>query len=234
MRRIKYPMFALAALISIFCMREGRAQEKPRKPLVSSVKPIEAKDFSGLIGMPGFSDTLLENHFRLYQGYVKNTNALLERLIALLAEKKDRTAEYAELKRRLGWEFNGVLLHEYYFANLGGDGIIDAKSALYKKIAGDFGGFDKWEQDFISTAMMRGIGWVVLYEEPRSGKLVNAWINEHDSGHIAGSHLLLVIDVFEHAFMPDYQLDREKYIESFFKNINWKAVQDRSGKLTKK
>jgi len=85
--------------------------------------------------MEGFSDTLLNNHFKLYQGYVKNTNAVLEKLNILIVEKKDRTPEYAELKRRLGWEFNGVLLHKFYFENLGGKDPLDLKSVFYKKLS---------------------------------------------------------------------------------------------------
>jgi len=189
--------------------------------------PAKAKDFSGLLGMEGFSDTLLGDHFKLYQGYVKNTNALLETLKTLLAEGKDRTAEYAELKRRLGWEFDGMLLHELYFENLGGKEPLDMNGALGRKITDDFGSFDSWKKDFLSTGAMRGIGWVVLYEEPRTRKLVNAWINEHDVGHIAGAKPLLVMDVFEHAYMTDYRLDRAKYIDAFFKNVNWKTVAER-------
>ena len=108
------------------------------------MKNYEAKDYSKLLGMQGFSDNLLNNHFKLYQGYAKNTNLVLETLEALLKDGKDRLPEYAELKRRLGWEFNGMRLHEYYFDNLGGKQPIDAKNAAYKKIAEDFGSFDGW------------------------------------------------------------------------------------------
>lgn len=187
----------------------------------------QEKDFSYLIGMSGFSDTLLNNHFKLYLGYVKNTNAILEKLNTMLAAKKDNTPEYAELKRRLGWEFNGMLLHEYYFENLGGSQPIDANTAFYKKITESFGSFENWKQDFISTGMMRGIGWVIVYWEPETGKLVNVWVNEHDTGHLSGARPLLVMDVFEHAYITDYQLDRAKYIEAYFKNINWQVTAGR-------
>lgn len=204
------------------------AEEKAAGPaVISTAAPMQAKDFSRLLGMAGFSDTLLNNHFKLYQGYVKNTNAVLNRLDELLTDNKDRTIEYAELERRFGWEFNGMLLHEYYFENLGGKEPIDSTGALYKKITGEFGTFDRWKQDFISAGSMRGIGWVVLYWEPRTGKLINAWVDEHNTGNIAGARPLLVMDVFEHAYMPDYQLDRAEYIEAFFKNIDWKAVEKR-------
>jgi Fe-Mn family superoxide dismutase len=187
----------------------------------------QAKDFARLAGMPGFSDTLLNNHFKLYQGYVKNVNTLREKLDALFAEGKDRTPEYAELKRRFGWEFNGMRLHEYYFENMGGKNPVDINGALYKKISGDFGTWESWKQDFVSTGVMRGIGWVILYQDTRNGKLFNAWINEHDAGHLSGAKSLLVMDVFEHAFVTDYQLERAKYIEAFFNVIDWEAVQSR-------
>ena len=187
----------------------------------------QAQDFSRLIGMKGFSERLLEMHFKLYQGYVKNTNLLLEKLKKLAEEGKDRGPEYAGLKRMLGWEFDGMRLHEYYFGNLGGDGKLDANHPLYKKIAKDFGSFEAWKRDFVSTGMIRGIGWSVLYLDPKTGRLVNTWINEHDLGHLAGGKPILVMDVFEHAYMPEYGLDRQKYIEAFFDNIDWKAVQKR-------
>ena len=79
-----------------------------------------AKDYSNLIGMEGFSETLLKNHFTLYQGYVTNTNKLADLLAAMLKEGRVGTPEYSELKRRMGFEFNGMRLHEYYFENLGG------------------------------------------------------------------------------------------------------------------
>lgn len=214
----------------VLCMFIVIVQEGITQVAVSS-SVVEAKDFSNLLGMDGFSGTLLNNHFKLYQGYVKNTNAILEKLSVLLADKKDKTPEYAELKRRLGWEFNGMLLHEYYFGNLGGTGMLDENSVLYKKIADNFGSFDLWKQDFTSTAAMRGIGWVILYQEPQTEKLVNVWINEHDTGHITAAKPLLVIDVFEHAYISDYQLDRGEYINSFFKKINWEMVQERFDKL---
>lgn len=187
----------------------------------------EAKDYSKLLGMAGFSDTLLSNHFKLYQGYVKNTNLSYETLQNLLSSGKDKTPEFAELKRRFGWEFNGMRLHEYYFGNLGGKKQLDANSDFAKKIIADFSGIDKWKQDFLSTGAMRGIGWVVLYLDMQSNRLFNVWINEHDVGHLSGAKPILVMDVFEHAFITDYQLDRPKYIEAFFNNIDWEEAEKR-------
>ena len=186
-----------------------------------------AKDYGKLIGMEGFSETLLKNHFTLYQGYVTNTNKLVDILGQMLREGKTATPEYAELKRRFGWEFNGMRLHEYYFENLGGKGGLDTASVLSKKIAEDFGSYEAWEKDFKATGAMRGIGWTVLYQDTLGGKLYNFWINEHDVSHPAGCNPILILDVFEHAFMIEYGLKRADYIEAFFKNIDWKAATAR-------
>ena len=187
----------------------------------------EAKEYSKLIGIEGFSETLLKNHFTLYQGYVTNTNKLMDTLASMLKEGKVGTPEYAELKRRMGWEFNGMRLHEYYFDNLGSKAALDKSGKLAKKLAENFGSYEDWEKDFRGTGTMRGIGWVILYQDNVSGKLFNQWINEHDVGHPAGCVPILVMDVFEHAFITDYGLKRADYIEAFFKNINWAVVESR-------
>ncbi len=186
-----------------------------------------AKDYSKLLGMEGFSDTLLKNHFTLYQGYVTNTNKLVDTLAQMLKDGKTAAPEYAELKRRFGWEFDGMRLHEYYFENLGGKTQIDKNSPLYKKFSDEFGSYEEWEKDFKGVGGMRGIGWAILYQDNTNGKLLNCWINEHDTGHLSGCRPILILDVFEHAFMIDYGLKRADYIASFFKNINWKAAADR-------
>jgi Fe-Mn family superoxide dismutase len=186
-----------------------------------------AQDFNRLIGMKGFSETLLKNHFTLYQGYVTNTNKLIDTLSAMLKDGKTATPEYAELKRRFGFEFNGMRLHEYYFGNLGGSVALNKSGRLGQKIANDFGSYEAWEKDFKATGTMRGIGWVVLYQDNVSGNLCNVWINEHEMGHLAGCTPVLIMDVFEHAFMIDYGLKRADYIESFFQNIKWDEVEKR-------
>jgi superoxide dismutase, Fe-Mn family len=186
-----------------------------------------AKDFNKLLGMEGFSDTLLKNHFTLYQGYVSNTNKLMEVLTQIQREGKTGTPEFAELKRRFGWEFNGMRLHEYYFENLGGKGILEKGGRLLKKISEDFGDFESWEKEFRATGAMRGIGWAALYQDRLTGKLINFWINEHDAGHPAGCIPILILDVFEHAFMIDYGLKRADYLEAFFRNVDWSAAGER-------
>ncbi len=187
--------------------------------------PYAAKDYARLVGMEGFSDTLLKNHFTLYQGYVTNTNKVLDTLDLMAKDGKSATPEFAELKRRLGWEFNGMRLHELYFENLGGKGGIDKTSKMAKRIIDSFGSYDAWEKDFRATGAMRGIGWVALYHDTDARRLINFWVNEHDVSHPAGCAPILIMDVFEHAFMLDYGLKRADYIEAFFKNINWAAVE---------
>lgn len=187
----------------------------------------KVKDYSHLLGMEGFSNRLLKNHFTLYEGYVKNTNLLLTTLEDLIAEGKGSTPEYAELKRRLGWEYDGMRLHEYYFANLGGNGEVDDECHLVERIEANFGSLALWQADFIATGMMRGIGWAVLYRDNATGRLINFWINEHDTGHPSGGSALLVMDVWEHAFMLDYGLNRREYIDAFFRNLDWNIVDQR-------
>jgi len=204
---------------------------KPKTSLAQTRKEEKmtyiAKDYSRLLGMEGFSEALLKNHFTLYQGYVTNTNKLLETLSQMLKEGKVSTPEFAELKRRFGWEFNGMKLHEYYFENLGGKGGLERTGKLFKKISEEFGSYEAWEKEFRGVGAMRGIGWAILYEDPLTGRLINFWINEHDVGHPAGCNPILILDVFEHAFMIDYGLKRADYIEAFFKNVNWKTTEGR-------
>lgn len=186
-----------------------------------------ARDYRGLLGMEGFSDTLVNNHFTLYQGYVTNTNKVSDILAGMVKDGTIGTPEYAELKRRMGFEFNGMRLHEYYFENLGGKAALDKSGKLASKLGRDFGSVESWEADFKGVGAMRGIGWAVLYQDNVTGALFNQWINEHEVGHPAGCIPILVMDVFEHAFMIDYGLKRADYIAAFFNNVNWQAVEAR-------
>lgn len=191
------------------------------------MKKYAVLDYSHLLGMPGFSETLLKNHFTLYQGYVTNTNKVMETLEAMLKEGKQADYEAAELRRRLGWEWNGMRLHELYFENLGGGGDPTKAPTVMKAFEAQFGSFDAWAKEFNAAATMRGIGWVVLYQDIAQGLLINQWINEHDVGHCAGLNPILVLDCFEHAFMIDYGLKRADYIAAFMKNIKWEEVEKR-------
>lgn len=188
----------------------------------------QPKNYDHLIGTHGFSDQLFKNHFTLYQGYVTNTNKLVDALKQMIEAEKIGTPEYNELKRRFGWEFNGMRLHELYFGNMKNGGeVIDASSGIYKKLIEDFGSYESWEKDFKGTGAMRGIGWTILYHDFENKKLFNIWVNEHDMGHLAGCRPLLILDVFEHAYIFDYGLKRADYIEAFMKAVDWGVVMSR-------
>ena len=187
-----------------------------------------AKTYEHLLGTPGFSDALLKNHFTLYEGYVKNTNTILTNLETLAKDGKRATPEYAEQKRRFGWEWDGMRMHELYFGNMkNGGAAMKESSALSSAISKQWTTVAEWERGFRATGAMRGIGWVVLAYDKEANTLFNVWVNEHDVGHLVGATPLLVMDVFEHAFMLDYGIKRADYIESFFKTIDWEAVEKR-------
>jgi superoxide dismutase, Fe-Mn family len=192
----------------------------------ASYQPYEAKDFSYLLEMKDFDPKLLHMHFKLYQGYVRNCN-LVDTLMHKLAKQgKERSYEFGALKRRFGWEFDGMRLHELYFSNLGGKGKIPTHG-LMEQVSLDFGSVREWKEDFKATGLIRGIGWVILYFDPVEDRLFNIWINEHDLGHLAGCEPLLVMDVWEHAYITQFGLDRAKYIDIFFDNIDWDIVTHR-------
>ncbi len=182
-------------------------------------------NYNHLLGLKGFSDQLLTDHFTLYRGYVESTNQIIERLYELAKDAMTQSPEYGELSRRFGWEFNGMRLHEYYFSSMTKNrSTLDQGSNLFALIQESFGSYEEWERDFKATGSLRGIGWAILYYEPIGDRVLNVWVNEHDAGHLAGAAPLLVMDVFEHAFIQDYSLDRADYIEAFFNVIDWATV----------
>lgn len=186
-----------------------------------------------LSGLNGISDNTLAVHFKLYEGYVTNTNVLNARIGEILAKGPVGAADmpaYSELKRRYGFEYNGMVLHEYYFDNLknGGSSAPEADSKFVKAAVESYGSFDAWKADFITVGKMRGVGWAVTLQDPKSGRISNHWISLHEEGNVAGYAPVLVMDVWEHAFLLDYKpVDRPKYIDAFFSNIDWSVVDGR-------
>lgn len=189
--------------------------------------PYTAQKFEHLLGLTGFSDALLTNHFALYEGYVKNTNALSDKLKSLGEKGETASPEFAEFKRRFGWEWNGMRMHELYFGNMSKDSVALTDGPLKTKLIEVFGSVENWEKNFLATGTIRGIGWVVLAHDPVSNKVYNVWVNEHDMGHLVGTTPLLVMDVFEHAFVLDYGTKRADYISAFLKAIDWSVVEKR-------
>lgn len=194
--------------------------------------PYKAKQFD-LSGLKGISDETLEMHFKLYEGYVKETNNLTAKINQYLADgnvDQDEMPAYSELTRRMGFEYNGMVLHEYYFDNLTRGGLGDSASAsLFSRAAEEsFGSYYVWKADFVGVGKMRGVGWAICYQDPSNGRLSNHWITLHEVGNVAGFTPVLVMDVWEHAFLLDYKpAERPKYIEAFFSNIDWNVVERR-------
>jgi Fe-Mn family superoxide dismutase len=188
-----------------------------------------AKKFD-LAGLQGISDQTLQVHFGLYEGYVKNTNLLNEQIAEQVKAGTAAGADphYAELVRRLGFEYNGMRLHEYYFGNLTKSAGSAPTAAVDSALSASFGDFETWKKSFTATGAMRGVGWAIAYQDPWTGRITNHWVTLHEDGNVAGFIPILVMDVWEHAFLLDYKpADRPKYIAAFFANIDWNAVQSR-------
>jgi len=200
---------------------------------MSSTGSYKARQFN-LSGLNGISDETLEMHFKLYEGYVKETNKLTEKINEFIKDgtvDQEEMPAYSELTRRLGFEYNGMVLHEYYFDNLkaGGDAGNPAQSSEFVQSAESaFGSYDVWKSDFVGIGKMRGVGWAICCQNPDNGRLSNHWITLHETGNVAGFTPILVMDVWEHAYLLDYKpADRPKYIEAFFSNIDWTEVESR-------
>jgi Fe-Mn family superoxide dismutase len=195
-------------------------------------RSYQAKGFN-LSGLSGISDRTLEMHFKLYEGYVKETNKLTEKISEILADGKvdqEEMPAYSELTRRLGFEYNGMVLHEYYFENMKrhGGGEPSKTSDFRTAVERVFPSFDRWKADFSSVGKMRGVGWAICYLDPKTGFVSNHWIDLHETGNVSGFVPLLVMDVWEHAFLLDYKpADRPKYIDAFLSNVDWSSVEAR-------
>jgi len=200
---------------------------------MSESKIYKPKQFD-LSGLNGISDQTLEMHFKLYEGYVTNTNTLTQKIGEFLRDGRvdqEEMPAYSELTRRMGFEYNGMVLHEYYFGNMkkGSTTTDPENQSEFRRLAEQsFGSYDVWKADFVSVGKMRGVGWAICYQDPIHQTLSNHWITLHEVGNVAGFVPVLVMDVWEHAFLLDYKpADRPKYIEAFFSNIDWRAVEGR-------
>ena len=201
--------------------------------MADTLKKYAPKSYAQLKGLKGISDGVLESHFKLYEGYVNRTNKLTETLSGLAREGQAAGANpaYAEMTRRLGFEYNGMVLHEYYFGNLKPGGAAQASGKLKTGLEGSFGSYDTWFADFKAVATMPGVGWAIVFQDPSTGWLSNHWVTLHSDGNIAGYKPILVMDAWEHAFVPDYKpTERAKYVEAYFQNIDWEAAESRLAK----
>src|ERR671939_1047000 len=157
---------------------------------MSSFGSYKPRQFN-LSGLNGISDQTLEIHFKLYESYVKETNNLTDRISTIISDgnvDQEEMPAYSELTRRLGFEYNGMVLHEYYFENMkrGGSGDPDRGSNFFQRAEQSFGSYDIWKTDFMSVGKMRGVGWAICYQDPAYQTLSNHWVELHETGNIAG------------------------------------------------
>ena len=185
------------------------------------------KNFYHLLGMKGFSDKLLTMHIELYQGYVNQTNLLQDKISSLSEANLVKSMELQALKKVFAFEYDGMKLHELYFENLGGKGGINPTTNLFKKMAVDFGSFEKWKADFMATGLFRGIGWVICYYDILENRLFNTWVESHEKGLFSQAVPILVMDCWEHAYLVDYGIKRADYIDAFMQNIQWNIPVNR-------
>ncbi|MCR4311418.1 MAG: Fe-Mn family superoxide dismutase [Candidatus Taylorbacteria bacterium] len=193
------------------------------------MKQFEEQKFN-IPELKGISAKTVEEHLKLYAGYVKNANSILEKIPEYEGyAKEDAFAPYvvAELHRRFAFEFDGMRNHEYYFTSFEGGVTAVTDGALKKAIEKEFGSFDGWLSRFKTLAKTRGIGWAMLCYDKKTDRLLNAWVDEQHLGHLTGLSPVLALDMWEHSFVADYQPSGKKqYIEDFFSNLNWSVIEE--------
>lgn len=191
--------------------------------------PYQEKKFN-IPEIEGISKKTIEEHLKLYAGYVKHTNLILEKIKEYSADVEKNGYAINELQRRFAFEFDGMRNHEYYFEQLEGGGPTEFKmeAAIYKQIEKDFGSTDAWYKDFQRIALTRGIGWAVLLWDRREKRLLHAWIDEQHLGHLNGLDFIYGIDMWEHSYLFDYTpADKKKYIDAYMKASNQSVYERR-------
>lgn len=182
--------------------------------------------------LKGISAKTIEEHLKLYAGYVKHANLIIDKIEELSkdAESAEKNAyTIGELQRRFGFEFDGMRNHEYYFEQFeGGASDIPKEGILWKKLEADFGSFEAAFSRFKALAMTRGIGWAILYYDTETDRLFYAWVDEQHLGHLTGLKVVMALDMWEHSYMLDYApSEKKKYVEAFFANVNGEAAENR-------
>lgn len=186
----------------------------------------QERDFK-LPPLAGLSEKLIAEHLKLYAGYVKNVNALREKIEEYKKDSEKHALALSELTRRFAFEWNGMRMHEYYFEGLGGTGPKDS-GKLAEALRERFGNFEAWRAEFCALAGMRGVGWVVLARDSRAEALFNIWVSDHEIGHLAGADVILALDLWEHAYLLDYLPAQKKdYVSAFFENLRWDVIESR-------
>jgi superoxide dismutase, Fe-Mn family len=180
--------------------------------------------------LKGLSKEQVALHLSLYEGYVKHTNLIMEKIAALKeADAAGNAYLINELRRRFGFEFDGMRMHEYYFEQFeGGAAAPESGSRLAAAANGKYGGWDGFVAHIKEVAGTRGIGWVVVYHDPRGNTLHTAWVDDHQLGQLSGLPVILALDLWEHAYMVDYApKDKNLYVDAFLENLNWSVIEGR-------
>lgn len=191
------------------------------------MKTFEERKFN-IPELKGISAKSVEEHLKLYSGYVKNTNTILNKIEELSLDSEANAYALGEIQRRFGFEFDGMRNHEFYFQHFeGGSQALRENGLLKKAIEEEWSSFESWLARFKAMALTRGVGWAILYYDPLTKRLLNAWIDEQHLGHLTGLSPILCLDMWEHSFVADYQPSGKKnYIEDFFVNLNWNTAED--------
>jgi Fe-Mn family superoxide dismutase len=178
--------------------------------------------------LKGISKKSIDEHLKLYSGYVKNANTIIDKVNEMRIDTEKNIYAISETMRRFGFEYNGIRNHEVYFDSLsGGNNLLPSSSILKKQIEKDFISFDKWLSEFKTLGMTRGIGWAMLYFDRKDNRLLNAWVDEQHIGQLQDCSLILALDMWEHSFVADYMPSGKKnYIEDFFSNLNWVKIEE--------
>ncbi len=180
--------------------------------------------------LSGISEKQIEVHLGLYQGYVKHVNVLQEQIRDLTAADPEKFAFAIEsTRRRLGFEFNGMRMHEFYFPQLEeGSKPLNETSALALALTEEYGTLEKFFTYFKKVAMSRGPGWAVLSYDKQHKKLHTSWTTDHELGTLADTQVLYAMDMWEHAFMVDYMpTEKMNHVEAYLRNTNWLCVENR-------
>ncbi len=190
------------------------------------MKQFEEKKFN--IGeLKGISAKTIEEHLKLYAGYVKNSNLVISKIEELAQDSEKNAYALGEVQRRFGFEYNGMRNHEVYFDSLSdGPGELNKESELFKSLEYLWGSYDKWFAQFKAIALTRGIGWAMLYLDRKEHRLLNTWVDEQHLGQLQDCTLVLALDMWEHSYVADYQPSGKKqYVEDFFANLNWSKIE---------
>lgn len=218
---------AVAGATLLGCPDPAVAQDPPT-PAAAAAGPARyvAREFPALGGLRGITDEQVAVHLQLYQGYVRRTNELLARL---WADRAAPDAAWQELRRRAGWEWNGMRLHELYFEGLKKDAAPLAEDGPFARaVSAVHGSVEAWRAELLATARLPGVGWVVCAHDPASGQVLTTWVEAHEEGHLAGCRPLLVLDVWEHAWTVYRKpTERAAYLEDWLANVDWTVVEAR-------